>query len=112
MPPRDGAKHLTPPQTPNGDQGHSPATPAAYCDDEDLGDDQLLLDPSQMLQFTLPTSMDMRISYGAGLGGMNRERERKYQPSIPPEYLTKLDFTGGAGSIVSKIDWDRTGESE
>ncbi|KAG0632913.1 hypothetical protein HOY80DRAFT_1141792 [Tuber brumale] len=79
-------------------------------DEEDAPEENLLLDPGLMLPFSLPTNTDMLISYGAGLGGMNREREKKYQPSVPPEYLTKLDFSngptrngggGGGGSGVS-----------
>ncbi|KAL1960881.1 hypothetical protein VTO42DRAFT_5864 [Malbranchea cinnamomea] len=51
----------------------------------------LLLDPSLTLPFYLPTSTDMLISYGAGFGGVNRERERKYIPTVPTEFLAKLD---------------------
>jgi hypothetical protein len=65
-------------------------------EDEEDAPENLLLDPGLMLPFSLPTNTDMLISYGAGLGGMNREREKKYQPSVPPEYLTKLDFSNGA----------------
>ncbi|KAH8148809.1 uncharacterized protein LAJ45_07152 [Morchella importuna] len=57
--------------------------------------ENLLLDPALMLPFSLPTSTDMLLSYGAGLGGTNREREKKYQPSVPPEFLAKLDFGQG-----------------
>ncbi|KAF2402196.1 hypothetical protein EJ06DRAFT_473452 [Trichodelitschia bisporula] len=56
--------------------------------------DNLLLDPTLMLPFSLPTSTDMLVSYGAGFGGLNRERERKYIPSVPAEFLAKFD-TGG-----------------
>ncbi|RPA98480.1 DIL and ankyrin domain-containing protein [Choiromyces venosus 120613-1] len=88
-------------------------------DEEDYAaEENLLLDPGFMLPFSLPTNTDMLISYGAGLGGMNREREKKYQPSVPPEYLAKLDFSngstrnggtggGGAGSVVS--GWEDEG---
>ncbi|KKY25021.1 putative dil and ankyrin domain-containing protein [Phaeomoniella chlamydospora] len=47
-------------------------------------------DPALMLPFSLPSSTDMLITYGAGFGGVNRERERKYVPSVPPEWLGKL----------------------
>jgi hypothetical protein len=53
--------------------------------------ESLLLDPSVTLPFSLPTSTDMLISYGAGFGGMNRERERKYIPTVPTEFLAKFD---------------------
>ncbi|KAK2858408.1 hypothetical protein FQN49_004764 [Arthroderma sp. PD_2] len=51
----------------------------------------LLLDPSLTLPFQLPTSTDMLVSYGAGFGGVNRERERKYIPTVPTEFLVKFD---------------------
>lgn len=54
-------------------------------------DGSYLLDPSLTLPFTLPTSTDMLISYGAGFGGTNRERARKYIPTVPPEVLSRFD---------------------
>lgn len=51
----------------------------------------LLLDPSLTLPFQLPTSTDMLVSYGAGFGGVNRERARKYIPTVPTEFLVKFD---------------------
>ncbi len=50
------------------------------------------MDPALMLPFSLPTSTDMLVKFGAGFGGVNRERERKYLPSVPPEFLAKLDL--------------------
>lgn len=61
----------------------------------------LILDPSLMLPFSLPTSTDMLISYGAGIGGVNRERARKYIPTIPTEVLAKLGLDGDGNSNVS-----------
>lgn len=52
---------------------------------------QLLLDPAVMLPFSLPTGNDMLITFGAGFGGVNRERERKYIPTVPTEFLTKFE---------------------
>jgi hypothetical protein len=75
--------------------------------EEDDAPENLLLDPALMLPFTLPTSIDMLVSYGAGFGGVNRERERKYIPTVPPEFLAKLDL--GAGRLVSSFtdrDWE------
>lgn len=77
--------------------------------DEDDMPENLLLDPALMLPFSLPTSTDMLVSYGAGIGGVNRERERKYWPSVPPEFMEKLNFaSNGMGhgrhhSISSSI---------
>jgi hypothetical protein len=50
-----------------------------------------LMNPALLLPFHLPTSTDMLVSYGAGFGGVNKERERRYIPSVPPEFLSKLD---------------------
>lgn len=55
------------------------------------GKDSIFLDPTLFLPFSLPTSTDMLISYGAGLGGTNRERARKYIPTVPPEVLSRFD---------------------
>lgn len=108
----------TPPQTPNGAEKKSsnasplPAVETAYtveAEDEDDDPEQLLMDPAHMLNFQLPTTVDMRISYGAGYGGVNRERERKYIPAIAPEFLAKLDLNAGNGSFVerSSVTWDK-----
>jgi hypothetical protein len=53
--------------------------------------DSYLLDPSMTLPFILPTSTDMLISYGAGFGGTNKERARKYIPTVPTEVLSRFD---------------------
>jgi DIL domain len=60
----------------------------------------LTLDQSLMLPFSLPTSTDMLVSYGAGIGGVDRERARKYIPTVPTEVLGKLvlDADGGGGA--------------
>ncbi len=89
----------------------SPA-PSRLSEDEDQNDtrDELLLDPSYMLPFSLPTSTDMLITYGAGFGGVNRERERKYIPTVPPEFMAKLDLNGGnsknGGGIYQDHQWN------
>ena len=82
-------------------------------EDEEPPSEQLLMDPAHMLQFSLPTTVDMRLSYGAGYGGLNRERERKYIPTVPPEFLAKLDVNGGSnGSFIDEQDWNtRSDES-
>lgn len=51
----------------------------------------ILLDPAMTLPFSLPTSTDMLISYGAGWGGTNRERARKYIPTVPTEVLERFN---------------------
>jgi hypothetical protein len=82
--------------------------PAAYEEEQDAPDD-LLMDPALMLPFSLPTSTDMLVSYGAGFGGMNRERERRYIPSVPPEFLAKFDTGDSRKGSTAGLDprqWD------
>ncbi|KAI9674161.1 MAG: hypothetical protein M1817_001979 [Caeruleum heppii] len=92
--------------TKKGD-GLKPPGPTEASDDEDVPE-LLLLDPALMLPFSLPTSTDMLVSYGAGFGGLNRERERKYIPTVPPEFLAKLDVNGGSknGSTYENVRFD------
>lgn len=91
----------------------SPA-PSRLSEEEAQDDlpDELLLDPSYMLPFSLPTSTDMLISYGAGFGGVNRERERKYIPTVPPEFMAKLDLNGGnsknGGGVYQDHQWNES----
>lgn len=76
-------------------------------EEEEPPSERLLMDPAHMLQFSLPTAVDMRISYGAGYGGVNRERERRYIPTVPPEFLAKLDVSGGGnGTFIEEKDWN------
>ncbi|KAM0191365.1 hypothetical protein ACHAPA_002126 [Fusarium lateritium] len=78
-----------------------------WSDDEDAPE-HLLLDPALMLPFVLPSVTDMLVTYGAGLGGVNRERERKYIPTVPPEFLEKLEVSGGTrkGPMFGEADWE------
>lgn len=109
--PAPDAATETRPKTPTKDQpSATPATPettlspgsvaassrptsmaAASRDEGRPGKDSVFLDPTLFLPFSLPTSTDMLISYGAGLGGTNRERARKYIPTVPPEVLSRFD---------------------
>ena len=91
---RDSKQLSSPPSTPVKNGPESPRYAGQH--DQDDAPDDLLLDPTLMLPFTLPTSTDMLVSYGAGFGGLNRERARKYIPTVPPEFLAKLDISGGA----------------
>jgi hypothetical protein len=77
-------------------------------DDDDEMPEHLLLDPALMLPFVLPSVTDMLVSYGAGIGGVNRERERKYIPTVPPEFLEKLEVAGGTrkGPMFGEADWE------
>lgn len=80
-------------------------------EEEDPASENLLMDPAHMLQFSLPSTIDMRLTYGAGMGGMNREREKRYIPTVPPEFLAKLDL-GSSGSFIGKKDWDTSNEND
>ncbi|KAL4810051.1 hypothetical protein BDV18DRAFT_130189 [Aspergillus unguis] len=72
----------------------SPQPGASSRFDDRNGATTVFLDPALTLPFSLPTSTDMLISYGAGWGGTNRERARKYIPTVPPEVLTRFDRDG------------------
>ena len=96
------------PSSPNQNVDTGPGEPDS--DDDELASGSLLMDPAHMLQFSLPTAVDLRVSYGAGLGGMNKERERKYIPTVPPEFLQKFDL-GGSGSFVEDQNWEENEES-
>jgi hypothetical protein len=81
-------------------QTSTPSAPSitqpSESDSYPLGNkNQITIDPSLMLPFSLPTSTDMLITYGAGIGGTNRERARKYIPTVPTEVLSKLNLDGG-----------------
>jgi hypothetical protein len=79
-----------------------PLTPSGYDgEEEEDAPPNLLMDPALMLPFSLPTSTDMLVSFGAGFGGTNKERERKYLPTVPAEFLAKFETpstnSGGGG---------------
>ena len=84
------------PATPEANGKGTPQPPSTPLPEDDTADmpESNLLNPALLLPFHLPTSTDMLISYGAGFGGMNKERERRYFPSVPPEFLSKLDPGG------------------
>jgi DIL domain len=88
----------------------SPLPPDEFPEDESEAPENLLIDPAHMLSFSLPTSTDMLVSYGAGFGGLNRERERKYQPTVPAEFLAKLDVgkpkAEERGNGYGKVGWE------
>lgn len=93
-------------ETPSNQQAVSPTTKDEEEDDEAPAN--LLLDPALMLPFTLPSMTDMLVSYGAGFGGVNRERARKYIPTVPPEFLEKLESSGGTKKtpMFGERDWE------
>ncbi|CAK4025663.1 Dilute domain-containing [Lecanosticta acicola] len=90
------------PSTPNAKNGSTPVPPGTPQMDDDSNEipESNLMNPAILLPFHLPTSTDMLVSYGSGFGGMNKERERRYFPSVPAEFLAKLDPTGGQESSI------------
>ena len=112
-----------PPSTPaeskdtNGNTKSAPKPPASpqppstpLQDDDNDMPERNLMNPALLLPFHLPTSTDMLVSYGAGFGGMNKERERRYIPSVPPEFLAKLN-PDGANHVSSVYDGARFSDS-
>ncbi|OJJ44265.1 hypothetical protein ASPZODRAFT_71792 [Penicilliopsis zonata CBS 506.65] len=81
--PVDAAATATAPSSPN--------MGSYYDEDSHIDRNTVFLDPSLTLPFSLPTSTDMLITYGAGWGGTNRERARKYIPTVPAEVLSRFD---------------------
>lgn len=89
------------PQTPS-----APPTPApVLTKDEDDAPENQLMNPAVLLPFHLPTSTDMLVSYGSGFGGVNRERERRYIPTVPPDFFAKLDPTGSKSNLYADAKW-------
>ena len=74
--------------------------------DLEFESDQLTMDPAHMLNFGLPTSIDLRLSFGGGYGGQNKDRERKYIPTVPQEFLSKWELNTG-GADVDKSGWEK-----
>lgn len=101
-----GSVPSTPIRATNGmDSGSTQGTPNADADEDDMPEG-INFDPSFMLPFALPSVTDMLVSYGAGFGGVNRERERKYIPTIPPEFLEKLEGGGRDVRMFGEKDWE------
>ena len=93
--PSSAARPQTPVDGGNANGRTTPQPPLTPQPDDDNDIPQTnLLNPALLLPFQLPTSSDMLVSYGAGFGGMNKERERRYFPSVPPEFLAKLEPNG------------------
>lgn len=91
----------------NGGSNSGPPQTPGLEEDEDDAPENLLLDPALMLPFTLPSVTDMLVCYGAGFGGVNRERERKYIPTVPPEFLAKLEVSNANRKpMFGDKDWE------
>lgn len=64
--------------------------------------DAVTLSTDFLLPFNLLTSTDMLVTFGAGFGGVDKERARRYIPSIPPDFFAKLESTSKSGVTASK----------
>ena len=73
----------------------SPATVTMTEDDDIPPPTTLMLPSSTLLPFALPTTTEMITAYGAGIGGTQRE---KYTPTLPAEFLEKLDTITANGT--------------
>uniref|UniRef100_A0A060T561 ARAD1C03256p n=1 Tax=Blastobotrys adeninivorans TaxID=409370 RepID=A0A060T561_BLAAD len=84
---------------PPSEKESSPVQPTIVKQDDDEDVPELLLDASMVLPFVIPTLREMIMTWGAGLGGTNKRRARKYEPSLPTEFLDKFetdeDYTSG-----------------
>lgn len=55
------------------------------------GSDYLYLNPNQNFPVALPTIPELVTEYGAGLGGVNKERAIQFQPFLPYEIIDSID---------------------
>lgn len=86
-------KSPTDPSTPRSMTPQPPKSPIGE-DDDIPPPTTLLLQSSTILPFALPTTTELIISYGSGIGGTHRER---YIPTLPPEFMEKLDSMASKG---------------
>lgn len=68
----------------------------------------LLLQEDYMLPFSLPTATDLLKAYGAGYGGVDRERERRFTPEVPDEFWEQLDGLG----LTTSVSRDGNGNND
>ncbi|ANB14031.1 hypothetical protein AWJ20_4987 [Sugiyamaella lignohabitans] len=61
--------------------------------DEQPGKLEIYLDASEVLPFIIPTLREMIVTWGAGLGGVNKQRAKKYEPSLPTDIIDKFDLS-------------------
>ena len=85
------------PASPRIDQSPDPGgTPIDFGPGIDKN--KLTLDQSHMLEFSLPQQRDMLISYGTGV---DREKGRKYIPTVPTEVLARFNLNEQGPKSVS-----------
>ncbi|RJE20443.1 DIL and Ankyrin, partial [Aspergillus sclerotialis] len=81
----------SPPDASLSPSANASSRPASIVNTDERSAKDVFINQSLTLPFSLPTSTDMLVTYGAGFGGTNRERARKYIPTVPPEVLSRLD---------------------
>ena len=69
---------------------------------EENGKDDIYLSATEQLTFSLPSSTDLIVSYGAGIGGVATDNERHFTPSLPNEIVEKLDGARGGLSAADR----------
>lgn len=71
-------------------------------DDDDSGDGagggEVYLDASAVLPFVIPTLREMIVTWGRGFGGIHKLRAKKYEPTLPDEFVDKLDMSTSHGA--------------
>ena len=83
------------PVTPSTPRPATPQPPKSPANEDDvLTATTLLLPSNALLPFALPTTTEMITSYGSGIGGTQQE---KYIPTLPPEFMEKLDAVTSKG---------------
>lgn len=69
---------------------------------ESASSDDIYLSATEQLTFSLPSSTDLIMSYGAGLGGVARDNERQFTPFLPTDIVEKLDGARGGLSAADR----------
>lgn len=77
---------------------------SSHISEDEDEEPELYLDASVVLPFVIPTLTEMIITWGAGIGGTQKERAKKYEPSLPTEFLDKLDLVGGGNAVEGQYE--------
>ncbi|KAK9249488.1 hypothetical protein V1506DRAFT_526087 [Lipomyces tetrasporus] len=85
------------------------ANNTSSSDDEHPRKTGVYLDISLILPFVFPTTTEMLVTWGAGIGGTNRAQAQRHAPVLPPEYVAKLDATSSLSTGVPSVKSGMTG---
>ena len=98
LPAASRATSSPPPGTPTKPATPRSATPqpnkSPGAEDDELPPNTVLRPSSTLLPFAMPTTTELIAAYGSGIGGIHRE---KYIPTLPPEFMEKLDSVTSKG---------------